>query len=260
MNAVVEDYLRKHCNYFQNDWSNLLPMAEIAINNRISSTTGMSPFFLTHGYDLEVIDLRDASHEPTARRKERDIAKDIVEKLAQAADLAQTEMAAAQQRMEESANRHRDAAYTYRVGDKVWLDLRNIRTDRPSKKLDYKHAKFTVLEKIGTHAYRLDVPGNIHNVFHTALLRPASENPFPSQEVSDYQPPGQLVDGELEYVVERIEGERTVKRGRGKQRQYLVKWLGYEQRDWQPAQNLEDTVALDVWERAQREGGGNVMS
>jgi hypothetical protein len=88
-------------------------------------------------------------------------------------------MAAAQQRMEESANRHRDAAYTYQVGDKVWLDLRNIRTDRPSKKLDYKHAKFTVLEKIGTHAYWLDVLGSIHNIFHTALLRPASENPFP---------------------------------------------------------------------------------
>jgi hypothetical protein len=84
--------------------------------------------------------------------------------------------------MEESANQHRDAAYTYRVGDKVWLNLRNIRTDRPSKKLDYKYAKFTILEKIGTHAYRLDVPGNIYNVFHTALLRPASENPFPSKK------------------------------------------------------------------------------
>ncbi len=104
MNAVVEDYLRKHCCYFQNDWSSLLPMAEIAINNRISSTTGMSPFFLIHGYDLEVTDLQDASYEPTTRRKEQEIAKDIVEKLAQAADLVQTEIAAAQQHMEESAN------------------------------------------------------------------------------------------------------------------------------------------------------------
>ena len=78
--------------------------------------------------------------------------------------------------------------------------------------------------------------------------------------MSNHQPLGQLIDGELEYVVERIEGERTVKRGHGKQRQYLVKWLGYEQQDWQLAQNLEDTVALDIWERAQREGGGNVMS
>jgi hypothetical protein len=42
----------------------------------------MSLFFLTHGYDLEVIDLRDASHEPTTRHKKREIAKDIVKKLA----------------------------------------------------------------------------------------------------------------------------------------------------------------------------------
>ena len=169
----------------------------------------------------------------------------MVDKLAAASELAQTEMAAAQQRMEEYANRYRDVAPNYRIGDKVWLDLRNISTDRPSKKLDYRYAKYTILEKVGSHAYRLNTGGKIHDVFHTALLRPASENPFPSQIVSDYQPPGVLVDGQLEYVVDRIEGERLVRRGRGHQRQYLVKWMGYDKRDWQPAANLEDTVALD---------------
>jgi hypothetical protein len=57
-------------------------MAKIAINNQISSSTGISPFFLTHGYDLEVIDLWDASYKLTTHRKEREIAKDIVKKLA----------------------------------------------------------------------------------------------------------------------------------------------------------------------------------
>jgi hypothetical protein len=80
--------------------------------------------------------------------------------------------------MEESANRHYNAAYIYWVGDKVWLNLRNIHTDRLSKKLDYKHAKFIVLEKISTHAYCLDVLESIYNIFHTALLRSASKNPF----------------------------------------------------------------------------------
>ena len=56
------------------------------------------------------------------------------------------------------------------------------------------------------------------------------------------------MDGQLEYAVERIEGESTSKRGRGQSRQYLVKWLGYEKREWQPARNLEDTIALDDWE------------
>jgi hypothetical protein len=254
MNAVVEDYLRKHCDYFQTDWKDLLPAAELAINNRIASATGMSPFFLDHSYDLEVIDLRDAEHEPTTRRNERRIAKEIIEKLASALDLAQTELAATQQKMENAVNRHRDAAYKYRVGDKVWLDLRNVRTKRPSKKLDYRHAKYTVIEKLGSHVYRLDVEG-IHDTFHTSLLRPAAENPFPSQVTTNYQPPGVLVDGEMEYLVERIEGERVRKRGRGQSREYLVKWVGYDDRSWVHERQLEDAEALDVWEASKKEGG-----
>jgi hypothetical protein len=104
MNAVIEDYLQKHCNYFQTDWSDLLPMAQIAINNRVSSTMGISPFFLTHGYNLEIVDLQEASYEPIASRNERRIAKDIIDKLAAASELAQIEMAAAQQQMEEYTN------------------------------------------------------------------------------------------------------------------------------------------------------------
>jgi hypothetical protein len=41
----------------------------------------MSSFFLTHGYDLEVIDLWNASYKLIIYYKEREIAKNIVEKL-----------------------------------------------------------------------------------------------------------------------------------------------------------------------------------
>jgi len=57
-------------------------------------------------------------------------AENIVAKLKGALDIVQAEMAAAQQRQESLAIRHRDEAYEYKVGDKVWLDLRNILTDR----------------------------------------------------------------------------------------------------------------------------------
>jgi hypothetical protein len=66
---------------------------------------------------------------------------------------AQSSMAAAQSLQEEYANQHCQAVPGYNIGDKVWLDLRFINTDRPSKKLDICHRKFTVLEKIGSHAY-----------------------------------------------------------------------------------------------------------
>ena len=56
-----------------------------------------------------------------------------------------------------------------------------------------------------------------------------------------------------EFGVKRILEE---KRGRGGKRQYLVKWVDYLRLTWEPRDALEDTVALDVWERggADKEG------
>lgn len=85
-------------------------------------------------------------------------------------------------------NRSRDPAYEYKVGDKVWLNLRNLQTGRPSKKLDAKNGRYKILEKIGSHAYRLDTPGTIYNVFHVNLLRPVSTEPLPSQEQPLWHP------------------------------------------------------------------------
>ena len=62
-------------------------------------------------------------------------------------------MAATQSLQEEYANHHHQATPAYKVGDKVWLDLQFINIDQPNKKLDIRHRKFTVLERIGSHAY-----------------------------------------------------------------------------------------------------------
>ena len=95
-------------------------------------------------------------------------------------------MAAAQQEQELQTNRHRNPSPAYKVGDKVWLSLKNFQTNRPSRKLDDKAAKFTITEVIGPHSYRLNVPGSVQDVFNVDLLRPASEDPLPSQERDDY--------------------------------------------------------------------------
>ena len=49
-NQTLEQYLRIFCNYQQDDWYTLLPLAEFAYNNTLSSTTGISPFFANKGY------------------------------------------------------------------------------------------------------------------------------------------------------------------------------------------------------------------
>ena len=89
-------------------------------------------------------------------------------------------MATAQEAQEKAANRGRVQAPVYRVSDKVWLSLENIITDRPSKKLDAKYAKYIVTEIVSSHSYRLDIPLGIYNVFYIRLLKLIKSSPLPS--------------------------------------------------------------------------------
>ena len=50
VNQTLEQYLRCYCNYQQDNWSTLLPLAEFTYNNTPSETTGTSPFFANKGY------------------------------------------------------------------------------------------------------------------------------------------------------------------------------------------------------------------
>ena len=105
--------------------------------------------------------------------------------------------------------------------------MQNIKTRRPSKKLDVKYSgPFEVKERIGTLNYRLKLPPSVkfRDVFHVSLLEPFNEPSFPGQQPVR---PGPLqVDSEEEYEVARIVDSRLY--GRRKELQYLVQWLGYE--------------------------------
>ena len=50
MNQTLEAYLCIFCNYDQNDWFELLSLAEFAYNNAIQESTKMSPFFANYGF------------------------------------------------------------------------------------------------------------------------------------------------------------------------------------------------------------------
>ena len=49
-NQTLETYLRTYINYQQNDWVDLLPIAEFAYNNSVHSGTTVSPFFANYGH------------------------------------------------------------------------------------------------------------------------------------------------------------------------------------------------------------------
>lgn len=252
LNTVIEVYLHHWCSYTQDDWHSLLPMTALHIAGRPADATGVSPFFLTHGWEMNALELFDEPQERTSRRAGPiTLGERVVQRLREAVEWAQASMALAQESYEHYANTRRQPAPEYQVGDRVWLDLRNLRTDRPSQKLDARSAQFTVLAKVRSHAYRLDTPPGPHNVFHTWLLRPAITNPLPSQRQTDHQPPAIITDeGVEEYEVEKIleAGWRWV-RGRALwQWQWHVKWHGWHETSWEPYEHLEDATAMDDWE------------
>ena len=51
INQILEEYLRHYCSWKQDDWDELLPLAEYAYNLAISETTKMSPFYANYGFE-----------------------------------------------------------------------------------------------------------------------------------------------------------------------------------------------------------------
>ncbi|KAI0991848.1 hypothetical protein K3495_g16339 [Podosphaera aphanis] len=176
-------------------------------------------------------------------------ATDYVKRLKDAQDYAQAAMASAQQRNEENANRLRRQPERFQVGDKVWLDLRNIKTPQLSKKLAWQHAKYEVIAVPDALTVELNVPGNVHKRFHVELVKRAGSDPFPSQDRDDAQNiPITDELGEPEYEIESILRARTIRRGRGSFRQALVKWIGWVDPTWEPVEYVKDTMALEKFE------------
>ena len=138
-----------------------------------------------------------------------------------------------------------------KAGDHVWLENKNIHSNRPSKKLDNKRYRpFRIAKDIGSGAFQLELPEGwmIHNIFNEDLLTRCVELKFKGQH-KDPVPPTTIINEEKEYEVEEVRKHR--KRGRGTQ--YLVHWKGYgdEYDQWIAESGLPHAkqVIEDYWTR-----------
>jgi len=98
-------------------------------------------------------------------------------------------------------NKHRETGPQLKKGDKVYLLTKNLRTQKPSKKLDHiKVGPFLIKEVKGPVNYELELPkdARVHPVFHISLLEPADAG-TPLQTNFRYAQGDQD-----EYEVERI--------------------------------------------------------
>ena len=77
-----------------------------------------------------------------------------------------------------------------------------------------------VIEPISSHAYRLDTPPGIHDVFYTSLLRRVATDPLLSQTIHEPQPLAIIgEDGKQEWEINDILRERVFRH----RREFFVK-------------------------------------
>ena len=236
-NQTLEQYLRIFCNYQQDNWSDLLPLAEFAYNNAPSATTGISPFFANKGY-----------HPNITVHPERDLASDracnFVTDLDELHKELKATIAEAQVRYKASADLRRTPAPNFQVGQQVFVKAKFIRTTRPSKKLSEKFlGPFTIIARPGTHSFTLRLPDTmrgVHPVYHVSMLEPATPDEIPNR--TQPPPPPIEVEGETEYEIAEIVDSKLDQR-RACKLLYLVRWYGYEDTDeefsWLPATELD---------------------
>jgi hypothetical protein len=231
-NATLEQYLRCFSNYQQDDWSELLPMAEFCYNNTVHSSTNQTPFFALHGYHprFSINVPRVASSNPLAHER--------LTSLKETQDNLKFYIKSAQESQERYYNRHVEPQPAFVPGDEVWLLRKNIKTTRPSDKLDArKLGPFKIIEAVNSRSFRLQLPSSmskVHPVFHVSLLERYQANTIPGRTVPP--PPPIEVEGELEYEVEAIVDSRLFRR----QLQYRVKWQGYQEWTWEPPAHVAD--------------------
>lgn len=241
-NSILEQYLRVYLNYQQDDWISLLPLAEFSYNNSIQSSTRHSPFMANYGFHPRFTFTPQSTNPGIAASSET-----FCNNLQALHKTLQEELKLAQQQQAAYYNEYHRPTPEYQIGDSVYLSSKNIKTLRPSDKLDYKRlGPFKILAKVGSHAYKLELPSTmkIHPVFHVNLLTPKEIPHLPDipGRVSPPNPPIE-VEGEEHFEVEYIKDSRKYNR----QVQYLVKWKGYENPNedtWEPIKNLWN--CLDV--------------
>jgi hypothetical protein len=263
-NAYLIQYLRAYVNYEQNNWALFLPMAEFEANSTVSATTGYSPFFATKGYEprsgIEPDLPSPSGTAPAIHEQVR--ADDFAKRMKDLKEELQASMRWAQAKQAEYANENRMPAPELKVGDKVMLDTRNLRTRRPCPSLDYKNrGPFVISKVINNMAYKLELPSTmsrIHDVFHPWLLHLVEDNLLPEQ-TQDPEVPAEFdpdVEDDMEYTVDAILDCRLDqtqkdpgKRGRPKGLlQYLVRWtdypIGNDNPSWEPYMNLTESAEM----------------
>jgi len=195
INQELDQFLRLFVNERQDDWYDLLSIAEFQHNNHVHSATQQPPFLLDTGR------IPRMGFEPRQDPFSLETVNEFTKRMESATEEAKSAIHKAQEDMTKYYNRRRSPAPVFQPGDRVYLDASDIRTTRPSPKLSYHRlGPFEIECQVRPLAYRLKLPHGLrqlHLVFNVVKLSAAPDDPIPGRKPCA-PPPPIVVDGELE--------------------------------------------------------------
>ena len=147
-------------------------MAQFVFNNN-ASITGISPFYTNYGKYPNI------SRDSQGLRPIVEKVKISIDRLKELYTLLQSELEWIAERTAIQANRKRSEGPDLKEGGMIYLLRKNIKTKRPSDKLDYTKLRlFKIKKKLGPVTFRLIMPKRmrIHLIFHISLLEPIITN------------------------------------------------------------------------------------
>jgi len=195
VNQELDQFLCLFVNERQDNWYDLLPIAEFQHNNHVHSTTQQSPFLLDMGR------IPHMGFEPRQDPSSLETVNEFTKRMESATEEAKSAICKAQEDMMRYYNRRRSPAPVFKPGDRVYLDASDIRTTCLSPKLSYRRlGPFEIERQVGPLAYRLKLPHGLrqlHPVFNMVKLSTALDNPIPGRKPRALPPPI-VIDGEPE--------------------------------------------------------------
>ncbi|TAQ83100.1 hypothetical protein B7494_g8576 [Chlorociboria aeruginascens] len=222
-------------------WPEYLPLLQHHINNSFSASTGRAPNEVVMGFTPNDVlhlltpdsSLTKALHTPTLRIDVSDSIADASMMMKYYYDQKHTQI-------------------SLNANDKVFIKLHkgySIPSATSHKLHQQRVGPFTIIEKVGQLAYRLDIPKHwrVHDVFSIAQLEPCAPGDDPYQRPRPDHPDSVFVEGDDEnnksFVVDRILSKRKTPTG---QVRYLVRWKGYgpEYDMWYSEKRLSDAKEL----------------
>jgi len=246
----------------QSDWDEIAVKLMHALNTSYDHTRKASPAYLLFGWEPRstISAMLGRRPGPARLRSAYEWRQDQIRQYEYARVWAEDLQAKAKRRRADAQTQRWNnlpdkLKQGFEVGDFVWLYLARVKPGLTKKLAHLWHGSFLIEDKSDEFRCKLRVQGSgyqIHPWVHVGRLKPrllSEKRPTETLDVDEDDDwnaallPGDSWEPEPDSDVYEVEAILDVRWSRSsrttrRRKEYLVKWLGYDEPDWEPSHQL----------------------